>query len=76
MVTFVGLSGVNQFWKSKVTEALTATTLLSYFLSLLSAARAEQKEHFISSSENKVPSPLPDLLPYPWQKSHFFMLSA
>lgn len=75
MSTFVSLSGVNQFWKSKVKEALTAAILLSYFLSLLSAARAEQKGHFISSSENKVLSSLPELLHYPWQKSRFFLSS-
>lgn len=73
MVAFVDLSGVDQFWKRKVKDALTAATLLPFFSSLLSAARAEQKEHFMSSSENKV---LPELLHYPWQKSHFFVLSA
>lgn len=31
MVTFLGLSGVDQFWKSKVKEALTAATLLLFF---------------------------------------------
>lgn len=35
MVTFVGLSGVTQFWESKVKEALTTATLL-FLISIIS----------------------------------------
>lgn len=67
-------SRVNQFWKSKVKEALTAATLLFFYL--YHQLQEQNRRNILSPLLRIRYFSLPDLLHYHWQKSCFFMLSA
>lgn len=74
MAAFVGLSGVNQFWKSKVKEALIAATLLFFYLYY--QLQEQNRRNILSPLLRIRYFSLLDLLHYHWQKSYCFMLSA